>query len=130
MRVAFFNELDTFAAENNMDTRHVIDGVCLDSRISNVYNNPSFGYGGYCLPKDTKQLVTNFGRSPQSLIASIVNANAIRKKYIVSKILETSPLIVGVYRLLMKKNSNNFREKRRLRNNGTVKGRGCSDNCL
>lgn len=109
MRVAYFNELDTFAEINGLDSSAIIHGIGLDSRIGNNYNNPSFGYGGYCLPKDTKQLLANFEGIPSSLIKSICDANDIRKKHISDSILKFNPRIVGIYRLNMKKDSDNFR---------------------
>ena len=111
MRISFFNELDSFAIENNLDAKSIIDGVCSDTRIGEHYNNPSFGYGGYCLPKDTKQLLANYKDIPQDLISSIVNSNITRKKLIANQILsQCKDGIVGIYRLLMKKNSDNFRD--------------------
>ena len=109
MRVSFFNELDSFALANNLDAKSIIDGVCHDSRINAGYNNPSFGYGGYCLPKDTKQLLANYDKIPQTLIQATVSSNSTRKDFITSQILKNNPKTVGFFRLAMKEGSDNFR---------------------
>lgn len=110
LRVAFFNELDTFALEKNLNTKDIIDGVSLDPRIGNYYNNPSFGYGGYCLPKDSRELFSSYGEIPENIIEAVIMANDTRKRYIVNFIEKENPKIVGIYRLIMKSKSDNFRE--------------------
>jgi len=109
MRVSFFNELDSYALAHGLDTKSIINGACLDERIGGGYNNPSFGYGGYCLPKDSKQLLANYDHVPQTLIQAVVSSNTTRKDFIADSIIELSPKVVGIYRLVMKQGSDNFR---------------------
>ena len=109
VRVSYFNELDTYAQTKGLDTQMIIDGVCMDPRIGGHYNNPSFGYGGYCLPKDTKQLLANYKDVPQTMIEAVVHSNSVRKEFIAEQIISRNPKTVGVYRLTMKSSSDNFR---------------------
>ena len=109
VRVSYFNELDTYAQTKGLDTQMIIDGVCMDPRIGGHYNNPSFGYGGYCLPKDTKQLLANYNDVPQTMVEAVVHSNMVRKDFIADEIISRNPKTVGVYRLTMKSNSDNFR---------------------
>jgi len=109
MRVSFFNELDSYSLAHELSTKNIINGVCLDDRIGVGYSNPSFGYGGYCLPKDTKQLLANYDQVPQTLIQAIVSSNTTRKDYIADSIIKLKPKVVGIYRLVMKQGSDNFR---------------------
>jgi UDPglucose 6-dehydrogenase len=109
MRVAFFNELDTFAMANKIDTNSIIEGICLDHWVGDGYNNPSFGYGGYCLPKDTKQLLSTYGDIPQSLMGAVVSSNDLRIDFITKQLLKLKPKVIGFYRLIMKEGSDNFK---------------------
>jgi UDPglucose 6-dehydrogenase len=124
MRVAYFNELDTFAVAHRLNIEKIIQGVCLDPRIGRYYNNPSFGYGGYCLPKDTKQLVANFNQVPQTLMEAIISSNQVRKEFIATDILEHKPKVVGIYRLIMKAEASNYRSSSMLDIIKGIKARG------
>ena len=124
MRVSFFNELDTYSEIKNLDSSAIIDGVCSDERIGNLYNNPSFGYGGYCLPKDTKQLLANYEDVPQNIISSIVDSNTTRKDFIANEIISKNQQPVGIYRLVMKHNSDNFRSSSMLGVMKRIKAKG------
>ena len=125
MRVAFFNELDSYALSKNLDAKKIIEGISADSRIGAYYNNPSFGYGGYCLPKDTKQLLANYKGIPQDLVSAIVTSNSTRKAFIANEILKKKPTVVGVYRLIMKSDSDNFRESAIQEIMDLLKNSGC-----
>ena len=122
--MSFFNELDTYAQSKGLDTAAIINGVCLDPRIGGQYNNPSFGYGGYCLPKDTKQLLANYRDIPQNLMEAVVRSNSTRKDFIAGEILKRAPRTVGVYRLTMKSNSDNFRSSAILDVMERLRGKG------
>jgi UDPglucose 6-dehydrogenase len=124
LRIAFFNELDTYAEIRGLNSKQIIDGVCLDPRIGSDYNNPSFGFGGYCLPKDTKQLRANYENVPQNIIGAIVESNRTRKDHIAEMIVRKKPKVVGIYRLTMKKNSDNFRASAVLGIMKRIKGKG------
>ena len=124
LRVSFFNELDTYAQSKGLDTADIINGVCLDPRIGSYYNNPSFGYGGYCLPKDTKQLLANYRDVPQDLMAAVVRSNQTRKEFIAEDVMRRRPKVVGVYRLTMKSNSDNFRSSAILDVMEKLRGKG------
>lgn len=126
LRVAFFNELDTFAAVKGLDAKQIIEGIGLDPRIGNHYNNPSFGYGGYCLPKDTKQLLANYKNVPNNIMKAIVESNSTRKDFIAEQILEREPRVVGIYRLAMKANSDNYRQSSMLGIMERVRAKGVS----